>query len=115
MQRTTLTWIAPPVAVWHYGAASATAFPIAVFWVTALFSLGYGLAGGMQGLTRASALEIVVGIMLWNLATVWARLVIRGVANDEAGDTGSPHQQKVDPRADEADPLDIARNGGTSR
>lgn len=109
MQRTVLALLAPPTAVFHFGAAGPTAAPIAVFWLTGMVSLAYGIDGGVRGLTGPSAPEILLGVALWLIAGVWARLVIRGVEHDLVHDNDSTHDHQIEPHADEPDPLSLAQ------
>ena len=82
MKRTMLALIAPPAAVARYGCVSCTAAPIGVFWLGSLACIGYGLAGGTLGSLLGPNFLIAAGVLLWLIATAWARLVIRGVESD---------------------------------
>lgn len=113
MRRVALAWWIPPAAVFHYGGASPTAAPIAVFWLAGLGSIAYGLTGGVAQLGRTSWLEVLLGFALWAIAAAWARLVIRGVAHDLGTDARGPRDHRVVPAEDEPDPLRMTdRSGG---
>lgn len=109
MQRTALALLAPPMAVFHFGAAGPTAAPIAVFWLTGMVSLAYGIDGGVRHLSGLSFPEIALGVTLWLIASGWARLVIRGVEHDIVHDNDSTHDHQIEPDADEPDPVSLAR------
>jgi hypothetical protein len=102
MKRTVLALIAPPASVARFGCVSCTAAPIGVFWLTSLTSIGYGLANSVGGLVAAGAL-------LWLIAAVWARLVIRGVESDLLHREDSTQAHQAIPRLDEPDPFSQLR------
>lgn len=104
MKRTMLALIAPPAAVARYGCVSCTAAPIGVFWLSSLSSIAYGLASTLSG-------PIVMGILLWLIAAVWARLVIRGVESDFLQREDSTQAQLAIPQLDESDPFTQLRTG----
>lgn len=105
MQRTPLALIAPPIAVYHYGAASPTAAPIGVFWFAGIVSIFYGLTGGILHVMGVSWIEILLGAVMWAIASVWARLVIGGVQDDFEHRADSTLDHQVTPKLDEKDPL----------
>ena len=109
MKRTMLALIAPPAAVARYGCVSCTAAPIGVFWLGSLACIGYGLAGGTLGSLLGSNFLIAVGVLLWLIATAWARLVIRGVESDLLQRADSTQAHQVAPQADE-DPFHQLRS-----
>jgi hypothetical protein len=112
MKRALVALVAPPAAVVGHGSASYTAAPIAVFWLTSLFSIGHGLTGGKLGNLEGSQWVIVgIGILLWIISAAWARLVISGVQADIEQTPDSPVQHRVPPDTDEEDPF--SQIGGT--
>ena len=108
MKRTLLALIAPPAAVTRYGCVTCTAAPIGVFWLGSLAGIGYGLAGGTLGNLLGPGFLIAAGVLLWLIAAVWARLVIRGVESDLLRRADSTHTHQVEP-ADE-DPFHQLRS-----
>ncbi len=103
MKRTLLAIIVPPAAVIDHGYAASTAAPIGVFWVCSLASLIYGLSA-------ASGASIIIGTLLWMIATSWAWLVLRGVENDLLGREGSTRMNLAAPHdLDESDPFSQLR------
>ncbi len=110
MKRTMVALIAPPAAVARHGSASYTAAPIAVFWLTSLFSLGYGFSGGRLGNLEGSQWVIVgLGVLLWLIAAAWARLVVSGVEADMHHSPESTRDHLVVPDPDEEDPFSQIR------
>ena len=106
MTRNTIAWLVPPAAVTGYGCATCTAGPIGVFWLTSIVSIVYGLMGGTLGDWEGSqALLVGLGIVMWLIAAVWARLVIHGVDEDFSENRQGSLQRRVIPRLDEADPF----------
>ena len=105
MKRTLVALLAPPAAVIHYGCATQTAAPIGVFWLASLASIGYGVAGGTLGSLLGAGGLVTAGLLLWLIATVWARLVIRAVESDLLHRTDSTHDHQVIPRTDDPDPF----------
>lgn len=106
MKRTAIAMIVPPVAVIHYGHANATAAPIGVFWGFALISVCYGMLGGIFSTSGISWIEVLLGITLWLISGVWARLVIRGVQYDIEHTQESTLAHTVAPSLEDPDPLE---------
>lgn len=104
--RTALSILIPPLAVCRYGCAGCCAAPIGVFWLAGIVSIIYGYLGGPTGLDTVSWVTILLGVVLWAIATVWAIMAIRGVKDDECQRKRSTVCRMVTPREDEADPLD---------
>lgn len=104
-KRTAIAMITPPVAVIHYGHANATAAPIGVFWGFALISVCYGMLGGIFSESGISWIELLLGIALWLISGVWARLVIQGVQHDQQRQQDSTLAHTVTPSLDDPDPL----------
>lgn len=88
MERLAFILLAPPVAVPHYSDATATAAPIAVFWLAGLIGLIYGLTAG-------SGYSALAGLALYAVAVAWAEMVIQGVAEDELHHPDSPRDHTV--------------------
>lgn len=110
MKRTLLALAAPPAAVIGHGCVSCTAAPIGVFWVTGLAGIVYGTAGGaISGLLGSTGL-ILAGGLLWLIATVWARLVIRAVESDQLHGEDSSRNRQIAPQADDPDPFSQLRS-----
>lgn len=106
MSRRLIAWLAPPAAVIGHGCAACTAGPIGVFWLTGIFSIVYGLLGGRLGNLEGSEWLLVgLGIVLWSIAAVWARLTLHGVAEDYHPARQGSLQRRVIPRLDETDPF----------
>lgn len=98
MKRTVLALMVPPAAVIHYGRISRTAAPIGVFWLTGLACIGYGLANALGHLVAG-------GVLLWLIATIWARLAIQGAESDLLHREDSTQAHQVIPQLDELDPF----------
>ena len=105
-QRTTLSILIPPLAVCRYGCAGCCAAPIAVFWLAGIVSIVYGYFGGPAGLDTISWTTVLLGVVLWIIATVWAVMAIRGVKDDECKRKSSTVCRIVTPRDDDSNPLD---------
>jgi hypothetical protein len=105
MRRTLVALIAPPAAVWHYGSAKATAGPIAVFWVTSIVGVVYGLTGGPTLAEGISWATVALAVFLWLASAVWARLVVSGVQQDEVAAPESTRSHQVDPESYTSDPF----------
>jgi hypothetical protein len=111
MKRLLLTLLAPPVAACRYGCAGCCAAPITVFWLTAIVSMVYGVAGGPANLMAPSWNTVGLGVVLWAIASVWTALTIRGASASPARCEGrnNPICERIVPDADEPDPFDEAR------
>lgn len=108
MNRKTIAWLLPPAAVIRYGCATCTTGPIGVFWLTSIVSIVYGLIGStLGGWEGSQAFLVGLGIVMWLIAAVWARLVIHGVDEDLSGSQQSSLYRRVIPRLDETDPLKV--------
>ena len=110
MNRILLALVAPPAAVARFGCATCTAAPIGVFWLAGLVSIGYGVAGGAPNALLSAGGLIVVGVLLWLIATAWARLVIRGVESDLRQQEDSTRASQVPPKPDDPDPFSQIRS-----
>lgn len=107
MKRHFLAFIAPPVAVCHYGCAGCCAAPIGVFWVAGMVSLVYSFFGGPAGVEGFSSGTFILGVVLWGIATVWAGLTINGIdADDKCDPNASSLCRVVKPTLDDSNPLD---------
>ena len=106
MNRNIIAWLVPPAAVVGHGCAACTAAPIGVFWLTSIVSIVYGLMGGTLGDWEGSQGFLVgLGVVMWSIAAVWARLVVQGVDEDLSGSGHGSLQRRVIPRLDETDPF----------
>ena len=98
------------MAACRFGCAGCCAAPIAVFWLTGIVSILYGLAGGPGNLMGPSWNTVALGVSLWAIASVWAAVTIRG---DEHGHDesrgGDPLRKKIAPNEDESDPFEEVR------
>ena len=106
MRRTTLSILVPPLAVCRYGCAGCCAAPIGVFWLAGIISIVYGYFGGPASLDSVSWTTVLLGVVLWTIASVWARTAIRGIKEDECKHKRSTVCRMVNPGTDESDPLD---------
>ena len=110
MKRTLLALIAPPAAVARHGCAACTAAPIGVFWLSSLAGIGYGIAGGTFGSLLGSGGLVAASVLLWLIATAWARLVMQGVENDLLHQKDSTRARLVTPQANDPDPFSQLRS-----
>jgi hypothetical protein len=110
MNREKIALFIPPAAVMKHGCATCTAGPIGVFWVTSLVAIVYGLMGGTLGGIEASRWVVIgLGIVMWIIAAVWARLVMRGVHEDLTDHHESSVKRRVVPHSEEMDPMEHVR------
>ncbi len=106
MNRNTIAWLIPPAAVTRHGCATCTAGPIGVFWLASIVSIVYGLMGGtLGGWEGSQGFLIGLGIVIWSIAAVWARLVLQGVDEDLSDNRQGSLQRRVIPHVDETDPF----------
>lgn len=110
MKRPVFAMTAPPVAVCRYGCAGFCAAPIAVFWITGIVGIVYGMLGGPLNLEGVSWGTLGLGAALWAIAAVWAYMTVRGVEADES-DRGCERNvstmcRLVRPQAVDGDPFD---------
>jgi hypothetical protein len=106
MKTNWLSFIAPPLAVYKKGSVAMCTGPIAVFWVTGIVSLLYGLEGGPLADGEISWPLLGLGALLWLIAAFWASLVIAGIEEDSRGSRDSTRNTQVDPDRYTADPMD---------
>lgn len=111
MKRKLMAALTPPLAVCHYGRAGCCAAPIAVFWLTGIIGIVYGFMGGPANLAHISWATVLLGLVLWLIAAVWAENTIQGVEIDQADPDNKDKAagnvcEIVKPRLDESDPLD---------
>jgi peptidoglycan/LPS O-acetylase OafA/YrhL len=109
MTRTSLAFALPPLAVRRYGCAGACAGPIAVVWITSLVSIVFGFLGGPTESPGPNWLVVGLGVLLWLVSGLWARLVLVSVEEDEKALPDSSRSRRVDPRLDESDPFNQLR------
>lgn len=98
--------LAPPLATYRRGAAAACTGPVAVFWLTALVAIIYGLLGGPLREDGVNWLLVFLGLLMWGAAAVWAELATRAGAEDARGATGSTIRSRVKPERYQEDPFD---------
>lgn len=109
MKTACLGYLVPPLAVYRKGSAAMCTGPIAVFWLTGIVSLLYGLEGGPLNDGEISWALLGLGVLLWIIAAVWARLVTSGVDEDTLGTKLSTRKTQVDPENYTSDPMDELR------
>ena len=110
MIKAVLTLVSPPLAACRFGCAGCCAAPIAVFWLTGIVSILYGLAGGPGNLMGPSWNTVALGVSLWAIASVWAAVTIRGVDNGKCEPRGENRLcKKILPNEDESDPFEEVR------
>ncbi|MFO1429825.1 MAG: hypothetical protein U1F76_06755 [Candidatus Competibacteraceae bacterium] len=108
MNRKIIAWLLPPAAVICYGCATGTAAPIGVFWLAGIVSLVHSFMGGTpSGWEGSPALLVGLGMVMWLIAAVWARLVIHGVEEDISNNSESSLHRRVLPRLEETDPFKV--------
>lgn len=113
MKRTALAILVPPFAVCRYGCAGYCALPIGVFWLAGIVSLVYGFYGGPLHLDGISWTTLLLGVVMWVIATVWARDTIKGVDEDKLQTKTSSLCRVVKPKIDDHDPFEeIRKNVG---
>lgn len=110
MKRSILAMAVPPIAVCRYGCAGCCAAPIGVFWLAGIISIVYAFFGGPTGEAGISLGTLALGILLWVIATVWTKNVIKGVEDDvrdkQCESNVSTVCRLVQPRIDDSDPLE---------
>lgn len=109
MKRAGLTLVAPPFAACKFGCAGCCAAPIAVFWVTGIVSIVYGIVGGPANLMGPSWNTMALGLALWGIASVWAAITIRSADEEKCNGRKNRLRDRVLPTADESDPFDEVR------
>ena len=109
MKRALLTLLTPPFAVCKFGCAGCCAAPIAVFWITGIVGIIYGLVGGPANLLGPSWNTVFLGIALWGIAAVWAMITIQSADDDRCVEPDSKVCHKILPSGDEPDPFDEVR------
>jgi hypothetical protein len=109
MKSTWLGFLVPPLSVYKKGSAAMCTGPIAVFWLTGIVSLAYGLEGGPVADGKISWVLLGLGVLLWAIAAVWAWLVVSGVEQDAEGSELSTRRTQIDPERYTADPMDELR------
>lgn len=109
MKRVLFTLLTPPFAVCKFGCAGCCAAPIAVFWITGIVGISYGLAGGPTNLLGPSWNTVLLGIALWSIAAVWAAITIQSAEDDRCAEDSSTLCRRILPSGDESDPFDEVR------
>jgi len=108
MKRALLTILTPPFAVCKYGCAGCCAAPIAVFWITGIVGIAYGLVGGPANLMGPSWNTVLLGVTLWGIAVMWTAITIRSAGDDVCVERNNELCRKILP-SDETDPFDEIR------
>lgn len=106
MNKTIQAIFTPPVAVCRYGCAGCCAAPIGVFWIAGITSIIYAFFGGPAELETISWGTMILGVILWVIAAVWAKNTINSVKADECANNISNMCRMVRPKMDESDPLE---------
>lgn len=109
MKRALLTFLTPPFAVCRYGCAGCCAAPIAVFWLTGIVAIGYGVVGGPTNLMGPSWNTVLLGLGLWGIAAVWAAVTIRSADDKHCDRRSGTLCHKILPADDERDPFEEVR------
>lgn len=109
MKRALLTVLTPPLAVCRFGCAGCCAAPIAVFWITGMVGISYGLVGGPTKLMGPSWNTVLLGFALWGIASVWAAVAIRGANEEKCAERRSTLCRRILSAEDETDPFDEVR------
>jgi hypothetical protein len=100
-----LTLLFPPYAICRYGCTGFCAAPIAVFWITGLVGIIYGLMGGLGISVGIDWLIVSLGISMMVIAAGWAWLAIRKAEQEKLENPGSPIC-RIFPGLDESNPFD---------
>lgn len=111
MKRMALSVLAPPLAVCRYGCAGCCAAPIGVFYLAGLASLVYGALGGPLQLSGISLNTVLLGLLLWSIASVWAMVTVYTVDEEQCNTRkeGTRLCPSPDLQVDDSDPLQEAR------
>lgn len=109
MIKAVLILLTPPVAVCRYGCAGCCAAPIAVFWLTGIVGIVYGLIGGYAKLMGPSWDTVSLGVALWGIASVWAGITIRSADDEKCAGQKNKLCRPVAPPSDESDPFEEVR------
>jgi hypothetical protein len=109
MIRAVITLLTPPVAACRYGCAGCCAAPIAVFWLTGIVGIIYGLIGGYANLMGPSWDTVSLGLALWGIASVWAGITIRSASDEKCANKKNKLCSPVLPSSDESDPFEEVR------
>lgn len=108
MKQRLLTLLTPPLAACRYGCAGCCAAPIGVFWLTAIVSILYGAIWG--GPVEGTGWQtVLLGLVLWAMAVLWASLTIRGAKEDNCAERTDSLCGKILPSLDETDPFEEVR------
>ncbi len=109
MKRMIQALTVPPLAVCRYGCAGCCAAPIGVFWIAGVVSLIYAFFGGPTGQEGISSGTLMLGIILWAIASLWASNTIRNVDGDndcKARPEGACKVFRPSDKFDDSDPMD---------
>ncbi len=110
VKRKLMAALAPPIAVYRYGCANYCAAPIAIFWITGIFSIFYGFMGGPGRLDETCLMTVLLGVGLWIIAAIWAENTIKNTKTNPKNSNCENNKatnlfQMIKPHLDESDPL----------
>lgn len=106
VKRVALTLLTPPLAVCRFGCARCCAAPIAVFWLSGIGAIIYGLLGGPANLTTISWTTVLLGIGLWAVAAIWAFMVIKTIDDPKCQQPRPPLCAAFNQNNTDSSPLD---------
>ncbi|MBD3670856.1 MAG: hypothetical protein HUJ29_08785 [Gammaproteobacteria bacterium] len=112
MKRKILAVLVPPFAVCRYGCAGYCAAPIGLFWLAGIGSLIYGFYGGPLGVEGISWTTLILGVVMWIIAAVWAEDTIKGVDEGDLQATSNLCRVVKKPAIDEHDPFEDIKKAG---
>lgn len=109
MKKTLISIVMPPMAACRYGCGTSCAGPISIFWGAGIIAIIYAFFGGPANLAGVDPYTLLLGVVLWAIASVWTLLTMSGVEEDRCSGIFSPLNSKVIPKLDESDPLEELR------
>jgi hypothetical protein len=109
MNKTLTSVIIPPMGACRYGCGTSCAAPISVFWLAGVVAIIYSLFGGPAGAEGVDFYTLVLGVVMWFIASIWTLLTMSGIEEDRCQGIFSPLNNKVSPTIDETDPMDEVR------
>ena len=106
IKRVLLAFLVPPFAVCRFGCARCCAAPIAVFWISGIGAIIYGLLGGPASLATISWTTVLLGFGLWGLAAIWALTVIKTIDDPKCKQKRPSLCSAFSSSANDSNPLD---------